>query len=160
MAYEIIDDFLPKEEFKELQKFMFSDYMPWFYNDGVITPHDGHYQFVHKFLYDGVSSNMSWLLNPIIEKLKPSMVYRLKANLGMRTEKNIEQGYHVDLTDFECKTAVLYLNTNNGYTVFENGEKVYSVENRLVIFDSQMAHSGATQTDTHVRILINLNFDL
>ena len=51
------------------------------------------------------------------------------------------------------------MNTNNGWTEFENGDRVDSVENRLVIFDSQMKHAGNTSTDQKIRVLINFNYD-
>ena len=64
---------------------------------------------------------------------------------------------HTDVS-FDCRTAVYYINSNNGYTYFENGEKVESVANRLVAFPSQMKHGGTTCTDTQTRVVINLNY--
>ena len=55
-------------------------------------------------------------------------------------------------------TAVFYVNTNNGYTIFESGEKVSSVENRMVIFDSNILHTGTTCTDERVRCVLNFNY--
>ena len=67
-------------------------------------------------------------------------------------------------TDFEEEvashwtTAIFYINTNNGYTEFENGEKIESVANRLIMFPSNIKHRGVTQTDEQTRIMINFNF--
>ena len=55
-------------------------------------------------------------------------------------------------------TAIYYLNTNNGFTKFENGDKVNSVANRMVIFDSNLKHTGTSCTDAHARMLINFNY--
>ena len=41
-------------------------------------------------------------------------------------------------------TSILYMNTNNGYTKFETGETVQSVENRLVTFSNHVQHTGST----------------
>ena len=51
-------------------------------------------------------------------------------------------------------------NSNKGQNVvkFENGEKIESVENRLVIFDSTIKHTGTTSTDTKFRSVINFNY--
>ena len=67
----------------------------------------------------------------------------------------------IDISDgFDrCKTAVLYLNTNNGYTKFKTGEQVESVENRLVLFDGNVQHAGTTCTDKRYRAVFNLNFE-
>jgi len=55
---------------------------------------------------------------------------------------------------------VLYLNTNNGYTLFEDGRQVDSVANRIVFFDATLPHSGVHCTDTEQRIVLNLNMIL
>ena len=66
---------------------------------------------------------------------------------------------HVDVEKFDGgTTAIYYVNTNDGYTEFENGERVDSVENRLVIFDATMKHTGTTSTDTKFRSVINFNY--
>jgi hypothetical protein len=58
----------------------------------------------------------------------------------------------------KLKTAVFYLNTNNGYTYFENNEKVLSTENTFVEFDSHIMHGGTTCTDQLKRMMINFNY--
>ena len=55
-------------------------------------------------------------------------------------------------------TSIFYVNTNNGYTELETGEKIESVANRLVTYPLNMKHSGVTQTDTQQRVLINFNY--
>ena len=67
-------------------------------------------------------------------------------------------GYHTDLTG-STHTSILYMNTNNGYTKFKKGGKVKSVENRMVIFPSDLEHQGFTCTDNQRRVVINFNFD-
>ena len=53
--------------------------------------------------------------------------------------------------------ALFSVNTNNGYTLFENGEKVVSVENQLVMFDGSIRHCSVAQTDENLRVNININ---
>jgi predicted nuclease of restriction endonuclease-like RecB superfamily len=55
-------------------------------------------------------------------------------------------------------TGIYYCNTNNGYTAFEDGDQIESVQNRLVLFPSNMKHSGSTCTDVNSRVAININF--
>jgi hypothetical protein len=42
----------------------------------------------------------------------------------------------------------------------ETGDKIESIENRLILFPNDLLHTGITQTDTKVRVLINFNFVL
>ena len=50
------------------------------------------------------------------------------------------------------------MNTNNGYTEFEDGTKVESVENRIVYFDGSIPHNSSTCTDQKVRAVISINY--
>ena len=38
------------------------------------------------------------------------------------------------------KRDIYYINTNNGYTKLEDGTKVMSVANRLLLFDGSTSH--------------------
>ena len=83
----------------------------------------------------------------------------MKLNLNPRRSTIMEHGFHVDNDLPKAKTAVFYFNDNNGYTIFEKtGEKVYSKENRIVIFDNNLRHTGTTCTNTNRRVVMNINF--
>jgi hypothetical protein len=110
------------------------------------------------FYYKVPVSDRLHLLEPILLKLNPSAILRIKANLTPRADKIIQHGFHVDISHFKGKTAIYYINTTNGYTVFENGTKIESVENRMVIFDSTIKHTGTTCTDSRNRCVINFNY--
>lgn len=98
----------------------------------------------------------------LLNKLKPLAVLRIKVNLQLITHEIIESSYHIDYPiipdNVKMLTCVYYLNTNNGYTRFENGPKVDSVANRMVIFDHKRRHAGSTCTDQRNRLVVNINF--
>jgi hypothetical protein len=50
------------------------------------------------------------------------------------------------------------MNTNNGYTEFEDGTRVESVANRFISFPVGMKHRGTSCTDKKTRVVINFNF--
>ena len=50
------------------------------------------------------------------------------------------------------------MNSNDGYTLFEDGTKVESVANRLVRFPASIKHTGTTCTNANRRVLINFNW--
>ena len=56
------------------------------------------------------------------------------------------------------KTAVFYLNTNNGSTLFQNGKRVHSKSNRILIFDGHQKHCGVDCTDEGFRLVVNFNW--
>jgi len=134
----------------------------WYYNDNVVEDNDKEFQFVHVF-YKNYVPNSPYFneLSLAIQSFHPLSLIRIKANLLPRTSEHIEHGMHIDVNDSECKqlrTAILYMNTNNGYTLFEDGTKIQSVANRMVIFPTQIHHTGATCTDEKVRVVINFNY--
>lgn len=158
----IKDNLLEKKDLANIQNTVLSPDFPWFLNNVLSFPHNekdlDNIQFIHAFHHShSIRSNYVDIILPIINKINPKSLIRIKANIMPRRESIVEHGYHVDF-DFPCKTAVFYINTNNGYTKFESGEVVESVENRLVIFDSQNAHTGTSTTDSQYRAVINFNY--
>ena len=97
------------------------------------------------------------IVKPILQKLNVKLLYRLKLNMTTGSAKLHESNLHVDVPD-DCKTSVFYVNTNNGYTKFEDGTKIYSKANRLITFNSQMKHCGTNTTDSKYRIVLNINY--
>jgi len=156
---EIIDNFLPEEEFKTIQSFMMGGEFRWFYSKGRSTRDDGLFLMIHMFFQPEVGSNSEHLnmWNTFMEQVGAKKCMRIKANLTFKTP-TIEPGpYHQDFPDM--KTAVFYINTNDGYTEFENGVRVSSVANRVCIFDSNLQHRGTTHTEGgNQRIVVNFNY--
>jgi len=96
---------------------------------------------------------------PLLKKLNPSKILNIRANLCLKRPMICH--WHVDdwTKNLKHKTAIYYVNTNNGSTVFQ-GRKVKSVKNKVVIFNANVTHKAEYQTDTDVRMVINLNYNL
>ncbi len=161
---QVYDNYLPENYFNYLQGILLhkDPNFAWYYNDRVVEENDSEFQFVHVFYKEHVPISPYYNeLSMAIQALNPLSLIRIKANLLPRTAEHIEHGMHVDIIGSECKelrTAILYMNTNNGYTLFEDGTRVNSVANRMVIFPTQLHHTGATCTDEKVRVVINFNY--
>ena len=165
---KVVDNFLPKDQFKFIHDTMFGIDFPWFYNPVVddYSEEEGKFQFTHTFYK--ANKPMSSVYNEWYEMLfKPiigdAVLDRIKANLLTKTPEIRENMFHTDIQYAVGRknrpgitTAIFYVNTNNGYTKFKDGTIVESVENRLVTFPVNMKHTGTTCTDENVRIVINL----
>lgn len=152
----VMENFLSNDEFAQVKNVFLNNSFPWYFNSQVVSMNENdtdNFQFTHIFYGEELTP-----FRRLLEKLNSLSLLRIKANLLTKTHKHIEHGMHVDVDDPKVTTAVFYINTNNGYTLFENGQKVYSKENTLVTFPSQLLHSGATCTDQKVRIVLNLNY--
>lgn len=159
----LIDNCLPDEHLKKIQSTMLGEDFPWFYRSYKVSPETANslndFQFNHNFYNDfSFKSPYTEILIPIFEILNPSALVRIKANLTTMTDEIVQYDYHVDYENFDGKTAIFYVNSNNGYTLFDDGSKVKSIENRLVIFDSKIKHTGTSCTDQKVRCVINFNY--
>ena len=166
MKPEIFDNFLDEVSFRQMQDTFFSPHFPWYFQQGVSYKQGygddylHNYQFTHSFwnATDTMArSHFFSTIDPLIEKLNPTALLRIKANLMPVTAERVVHRMHVDL-DLKCKTAIFYVNTNNGATIFENGNQIDSVENRLVIFDSRLRHTSSSCTDKKVRCVVNINY--
>jgi hypothetical protein len=165
MSIEVIDNFLERTDFEIIQQELLGSYFPWYYNNSVTYDNPDNnqlidFQFTHTFYVESkITSDWFYLMNGLLKKINPSKILRIKANLNTISSNIFQYDMHVDFDNFLGKTAIFYVNSNNGYTVFENGLKVGSQENRLVVFNSDLLHAGTTCTDQKIRCVINFNFD-
>ena len=159
---KIINNFLDPKDFISLAQLFFEPFnnFPWFLAK-VNGPQDTCFQFVHTFFHDKKINSAFFQkrkinLLPILERLKPKSLIRIKANLLTKSSKIIEHGYHIDYKNYT--TAIFYINSNDGYTKFKNGPLIKSKENTLIKFNSNLEHTGSTCTDQNVRVVINFNY--
>lgn len=157
MSYTIIDNFLEKSHLEEIQKIYLSAYMPWYISQVNIND-KGNTYFVHN-IHSGhnlVSEYSSYII-PIIDKINPRALLRIKANLYARSDNLIIHAPHIDY-DYEHKAAIFYINTNDGFTILNDGTKVKSVANRLLMFEAHKEHQSTNCTDEMSRVNINFNY--
>ena len=161
---------------------------PWIWGENVINPEEykgrenervissnddvdltcselDNYQFAHWVYFQNMFVSQPDICNrlmPIIanKAITVRSLISMKINCHPRTEKHVTHGFHTDVSkEYDgSKTGILYLNTCNGYTEFENGTKVESKANRFIEFDSGLKHRGTSCTDTKRRVVINLNY--
>ena len=156
----IIDDYLDRDSFDNLSNTLTHPHFPWFYQNGKLLDGDEYFQFTHLF-YDNFKPNSQYMhvIEPLVQAINPTAIIRIKANLTTRHDAIHKYPLHVDIDNISnAKTAIYYCNDNDGYTYFEDGTKVDSVSNRLVVFNTNTKHSGTTHTDTKTRCVINLNY--
>ena len=160
---KITDNFLSDDEFKSIQDWFTGESFHWYYNNSIANQKQGldQFQFVHPF-YDVAKPSLnkfSSFLYPFLTKLNAKYIFRIKANLRPRTTTGVLSDYHTDM-DLNQQTGIFYINTNNGYTKFQDNslDDVTSVANRFLTFSGQLKHCGASPTDTNSRIVLNINY--
>lgn len=175
---DVKDNFLLPKNFKDLQNLLMGGTVDW-HTSTVLTEaatrngqpnpcvidctEDENWQLAHWFyINDQPSSEYFEGIIPLLETLghggKIRSLIKIRANLNPSTHKHIRHGFHQDYPYEESTTSILYVNTNNGWTEFEDGTKVESVANRLVTFPTMTKHSGVTSTEGKFRVVININY--
>ena len=167
--YKIIDNFLSSDVYKELHDILLpineaipmNKTAPWLCFDSIGTEKGEEdkmlISFVHMIYAHQPVSFLHDKLIPHITKLNIKSLIRMKGNMYPRTETQKEHGMHTDF-EFPHKAAILSINTCDGYTKLEDGTKIDSVENRMLIFDASKDHCSSTCTDQPVRVNININY--
>jgi hypothetical protein len=171
---QIRDDVLPEEELRKLQTAMLLDSdkrnttIPWYISNMYPTKEDAMCEQKEAFYWthtfhnrQRVESEHFRILYPLLDKINPKALVLIRANCNTITDRIIEHGHHTDFPaeGINCTTSIFYLNTNNGYTLFEeDGSKVQSIENRLCTFPCSVRHSSTTATDVTQRVVINFNY--
>ena len=164
---EVIDNYLPEEIADELEEHFLSRNPLWRFQSKIAieqmnnrstgTSSDCFWAFVIWRQPEGILTPEFEQLVPIIEKLNYKALIRIKANMYASTENIQEHAPHQDFT-FNNKSALYYVNSNNGYTMLHGNIKIESVKNRLVVFDGSIEHYSTSCTDEQVRVSINFNF--
>ena len=161
---EVKDNFLDDIHLIQLDKLIDNSNFPWYLqkeqvgeaNDGCWLSH-----IIYNF-YEPKSDLYAPVINIFKNKLEYISLCRIIVNLSVRHENPIKSDFHVDFEGNNKKitTAIFYLNTNNGSTEFENGDKIDCVRNRIIVFPTNTSHRAVGQTDVNQRIVLNFNFIL
>ena len=160
--YKVIDNFLTEEKFLKVKNSILNsefswNLTPWVSNLQENLKITSSYYFTHLF-YSGlyVDQNCHIFID-ILNQLEVKSLIRIKANLYPSTDNIEYQSEHIDY-DYPHKGAIFYLNTNDGFTTLEDGTKVESIQNRLLLFDPSKPHNSTTCTDDKCRVNVNFNF--
>ena len=161
IKYTIKDNFLNQVDFDNIKKGILGNTFPWYFSDGVSSPkkHKDHFYWTHSFFIHtaGIMSPAHKILIPLLKKLKPKAIIRIRANLYSNQGKMVEHENHSDYP-FKHKGAIFSLNTCNGFTVLKDNTRIKSVANRLLMFNPSFPHHSSTCTDAQMRCIININY--
>jgi len=152
-------NFIDKKICKQINNTMLGFKFPWFYNKNQ-TGKDSSFMFHCFFTENKINSTLYYLIEPLVKKLNPSKLVNIRANLCLK--RPMKSNWHSDFDNLKStpksKTAIYYVNTNNGYTIFKN-KKIKSEQNKMIIFNGDTKHKVKYQTDRDTRIVINFLYE-
>ena len=166
MFYKEIQNYLNQKDFIKIKNYFSTENIGWFYEkEQTYTKEDQRKDasfFTHGIWRNNkitASAFVYQLREPIIKKIKPRKILRIKANLLINRRIQTACNFHVD-DDIKHKVAIYYINTNNGFTLLDpiKRKEIKCEENKLLIFDGKILHSAVAQTDTDQRLVVNFNY--
>ena len=174
MSYEVIDNFLKEEDFTNLQNLIIGDGnnldFDWkIITDVALANWDKNYdKEVNNQLWNWyavhpvyntlpLSPHFDYIVNFFRGKWDLKSLIRIKVNFYPHTSEVKEHAQHYDY-DFSHRGALFSLNTCDGFTRMNNGDKVDSVANRMIFFDASELHNSSTTSNQKGRYNINFNY--
>lgn len=175
---KIIDNFLAKYYLQHLQDNFLGDNSSWSFNDSLTGDDSlkvlGSFGFGIKLHWNGyfTGSYESTLVRGLVfsaqEKVEEVFgesleIIRARADMTVFNPLNHRHELHTDF-QYEHMTAIFYLNNSDGNTILfdRDGKNILAevepVENRLLIFDGLLQHTGHSPSNHKSRVLINMNF--
>ena len=162
---EVVDNFLPLNEFYNIRSIIVSADFPWHYQGRVAVEnmtedqpwnwYQTHLVYVDNHARSKYYDKIAEIFLPKFEDLKA--LIRIKANFYPNTETLREHLPHTDY-EFEHTAAIFSLNTCDGFTRIKDDTKIESVKNRIVFFDGSTTHNSSTTTSDRVRWNLNFNY--
>ena len=169
IKYKCEDNYLDTAVFTRIKDVFEGGSIGWHYFGGTssLTDDPKQFYFGHNIYQNHAHvSPVGGEMAPLIDKINPMAIHRVRVNLMPRTEENIESELHSDY-DEGCpypdridlwSTSIFYLNDCDGYTKLEDGTIIKSKANRLLTFAGDVRHLGASCTNKKRRLIVNLNY--
>ena len=169
MKYQTYKNFLAKDFFEVIKKFIMEYEFPWRRNiltegvrrdhmvSNITDPIFFSYCFYNEMRYG--SELYEPYIIPILEKLGAKAPLQVRANLFISALFN-RSVWHTDY-NFKCKTAILYLNDCDGGTELKINNKIIFIKaeaNKMLVFDTRIEHRAVTSKEEPVRFIINFNY--
>lgn len=153
--YQIIDNLLEKEDFESLCSTILDKNFLWSINNSQESDtlflellHYTNHQPLSEFYNEVV---------PIMRKVQMLGLVEVKSNLyfGNTYTQSFKKEKQYD---FSVGTAIYYINSNDGYTMLEDGSKIESKENRILLFENSNWYYETNCTDNSCRVNITFNY--
>lgn len=173
MSIKVYDNLIPKKYLHEIQNYFLGGSAQWVYMPSMTYTESSpleSFGLSISLCNNGVFSNtyastlVKGLLYLIQEKTDKEQILRSRMDMTFYNPNNYKHDIHTDLPEnVNNITTIFYLNTSDGNTeIYDYDEKtilenISPIENRLLVFDGSLPHTGHSPSKNKNRVLINTN---
>lgn len=176
--FKIIDNFLSISYLRDLQNYFLNQQCEWHFNSHLTSEDsgkgNGSFGFVIRLHWNQMflETHSAMMCRALILSAQDKvseitntqhLVVRARADMTLYNPENYVHEVHTDYP-YEHTTAIFYLNTSDGNTLLYDREgnkllkEVEPIENRLLVFDGLLKHTGHSPANHKCRTLFNMNF--
>ena len=161
MKYQTHQKFLNTEFFNKIKGLVMDQDFPWRRRNNMTTNIKDKMYFTYCFYNDMNCKSQFYepYIIPILKKLNAEAPIQIRANLTI-SELFKKSQWHNDY-NFNCKTAILYLNDCDGGTELKINNKIIFIKasaNKMLVFDTKVLHRAITSKKQPIRYIINFNY--
>ena len=161
MKYQTHKQFLNTDFFKKIKNLVMDKDFPWRRRNNMTTDVKDKMYFTYCFYNDMIEKSQFYepYIIPILKKLNAEAPIQIRANLTI-SELFKKSQWHNDY-NFNCKTAILYLNDCDGGTELKINNKIIFIKasaNKMLVFDTKVLHRAITSKKQPIRYIINFNY--
>ena len=154
-VYEIIDNFLDIEDLENIKKVILNKEFLWAIEEDI--EHKTLFLELTHYENNQPLSEFYNELVPIMKKINVLGLVKIKSSLYFGN--TFRQSFKKEKSHkFSVGTAIYYLNSNDGYTLLEDGSIIESRENRILLFEENDFYYETNCTDNTCRTNITFNY--
>lgn len=161
---KIIKNALDQATHKQIYDIISDNYgFPLYFSSGVSGEEYRNKDFYFRHVFYDHEEKLNnpyfkFVCLPLLGLIKFKKLLRVKLNVYVNQKDQIKHGFHHD-QEFPHQVALYNINTNNGYTELETGEKIVSKANELILFNGKIKHRSVSQNNEQLRYNINMNYE-
>ena len=161
MKYQTHKKFLNIDFFEKTKNLIMDQDFPWRRRNNMTSNIRDKMYFTYCFYNDMTCKSQFYepYIIPILKKLNAEAPLQVRANLTI-SELFKKSQWHNDY-NFNCKTAILYLNDCDGGTELKVNNKIIFIKadaNKMLVFDTEVLHRAVSSKEQPIRYILNFNY--
>jgi len=160
IKHRIIPDFLEQEFYRNMQFICLGDNFTWFLKSGSnVDDLQSDYYLTHIFYQNNIASSnyFDFIQSNLLNFIKINSLISVKS-IMLPSNKEVESIEIINEFEFKHNQAIYFVNTTNGNTVLQDGVKIKSNENSILMIESSQKIYSENCTNKKAKVMILIDY--